>query len=257
MKLWLAAVAVLGSAAPAEAAPCSDADAIAIASKLRLAWKSAATLGPVDGKPSTTPDPSGVTGIRLEGPNNAYIDLSCVGGAFGGNQPRYYIDAIDNRHRGETRIRKRYRQLVTRDGKVVASMPTVDDMERQLEHAWSYKVLDLDGDGIDEILATDAFEHNALAASTTVHVLAVRGAKVVEIGSIGIESSGTMWPTCTGKLVEEKAGKGVRLVLVADKVTKQEWIGQCPTEGKHPHAIVGGKLVEVDAAGLPVKTMKR
>ena len=102
MKLWIAVAALVGSASLVEAAPCSDADAFAIAGKLAVAWKSTAKQAP-DVKPSTKPDPSGSGGARIDGPNNAYIELSCVGGSFdkGGKQSLYYIDAIDNRHQGD------------------------------------------------------------------------------------------------------------------------------------------------------------
>ncbi len=227
----------LATAAHAEPAKCTHADALGLAKILGARWKSASTK-----EDASSAEDKSEGRARLEGPNTAWLEVSCAAGAFG--KPGFFIDALDNHFAGTNRIMVRRRLIVTRDGTVLAAAPDDKEPGRVDDHAFSFRTLDLDGDGIDEVLVSHSFEHHALARSESIDVLAIRKAKLIALGTMSIESSGSNWPTCEGKASEEKVGKATRLVVTVP-ATRPD----CPKAGKHFYGVVGDKLVEINRDG--------
>lgn len=229
-------------APPAKPPVCSAAVAQKLALQLGAAWKSAARTPP--GDPHQAPDdsdPSTEGHAHLDGDNTAWIDLSCVGGQFGA--PGYFVEAWDNRFVGTNRILVRHRAIVKLDGTALASAPDSDDPIRIDDHTWSYRALDLDGDGVDEIVVDHFFEHHALATSNSVFVLAVRAGKLVELpDQITYVQGGQQWAHCEGKLSVEHAGAATHLVATMTEAAAGS--PDCLAVGRHEFALAGDHLVE-------------
>jgi hypothetical protein len=238
---------VVDAAVAAAPSGCSNATAFAIAKRLGARWHSAATT-PVDPADGDAPGH-----VRLDGENTAWLDVHCV--AVTEAAPGYFIDAWDNRFVGDNRIQVRHRLIVPRAG--TADLASAKDVEtpesggRLDDHEYSFAALDLDGDGRDEILVTDAFEHHGLASSTSYQILAVHGATLaLAPGTLVAESGGSQWPQCEGTVAPERAGAATHLVLTAAGGA------DCPSPGRHTWALVGGALAEIDAAGKPIPKPK-
>lgn len=234
----------LATAAHAEPAKCSHADALGLAKILGARWKSAASKESGRAAEDKTDGEA-----YLDGPNSAWLSVHCAAGSFG--KRAFFIEAVDNHFVGTNRIMVRRRLIVTRDGGVLASAPDEKELSRLEDHSFTYRTLDLDGDGVDEVLIGDSFSHHALAQSESIAVFGIRKAKLVALGTMTIETGGRSWPTCEGKQSEEKVGKATRLVVTV--ATTQP---ECRKAGKHYYGVVGDKLVEIHRDGKPMLDAK-
>jgi hypothetical protein len=240
-------IAAPAGAAPADAAPstaasvvdlsdghCPQATALALARTLAHRWKSPVTD---DGSASDG-------GAYLTGPNTAWLALSCAGGTFAG-RPGFFVEAWDNWFVGPDRHQVRRRVVVDAAGSdlVPGNDTPAYTLSRYDDHSYTFATADLDGDGNDEVLVTDNFAHNSLAAGVSVTVLAVARTGITELKQpVRITSSGVSWPTCDGALTYERAGKAIHLVLAAAATNTNP---DCPSPGRHVYALTRGAVVEV------------
>lgn len=224
----------VATAAHADPAKCTHADAVKLGKLLGARWKAAAT------KEGTDADKTDGHAY-LEGPNTAWLDVYCMAGAFG--KPGFFIDAVDNHFAGTNRLMVRRRLVVTAGGSVLAAAPDDKNLGKVDDQSFSYRVADVDGDGVDEVLVEQTFDHG-VAHHESISVLAVRKAKLIHLGVMTTESRGANWPTCHGTGSDEKVGKATRLV-----VTVPDTKPDCPKAGKHYYGIVGDKLVEINRDG--------
>ena len=171
--LFVIALMSIAAAAHADPAKCTHADALKLAKLLGARWKAAAT------KEGADPDKTDGHAY-LEGPNTAWLDVYCVAGAFG--KPGFFVDAVDNHFAGTNRLMVRRRLVVTGGGSVLAAAPDDKNLGKVDDHSFSYRVADVDGDGVDEVLVEQTFDHGA-AHHESLSVLAVRKASTIRLAT--------------------------------------------------------------------------
>jgi len=141
-------------------------------------------------------------------------------------------------------------EVVNGDGSPLAPPFVSTDANSNQEDLSSYppafRAVDLDGDGIDEVVVT--WQTGAHSDGSWFDVLHLHGGKLVELAGprISHDTSGYEHhpsSTCKGTLAFEGTGAKARLVVTMTSVRDDEHAG-CLAVGRHAFALVGDKLVE-------------
>jgi hypothetical protein len=162
----------------------------------------------------------------------------------------WVIDAIRDANQFESTLAL----LDARDGGLVYKENT-GQSDRGLAKA-TITVVDLDGDGVDEVLRSATVGANGFAQET-LHVLAVRGDKLVEIWKLAVRSENTGAVTIgmakpkdhyecqsTTKVIAGPPPKK-RIEIVGDKRKGKPPAVECPAVGRHVYAFDGKAVTEV------------
>jgi hypothetical protein len=181
---------------------------------------------------------------KMEGALSARMHLSgaaltCVTVGLA-SQPGYFVELTGRR--GDAPVRMH--GVIALDGttELVKLAPAVArGIQIPRAMVW-FETLDLDGDGVEDIVAhrrDPRFER-----AEWLDVTAVRGDTLVEIeGPPVAYDDPDLEETCHGRLSETRAGKATHLVIdVASSSGESE---HCLTPGRHELALAGDRLADV------------
>jgi hypothetical protein len=113
----------------------------------------------------------------------------------------------------------------------------------------TYAAHDLDGDGIDEIVASWGSDRRGYVVSN-VSVYRVKKDKLVRAGDpvpVSYDDSAAepdKMTSCEGNHAVEPAAKGKQIAITVTTISGKPEASNCLAKGKHVFALVGDKLVE-------------
>lgn len=192
-----------------------------------------------------------------EVPPDAQIDVvACARGRFG--RAGWLVDAFIDL--GEEESEKRV-EVLAADGGVIAALDPadaspVDRFDADAGNGW--EVVDLDGDGIDELLQVQEWNQVAVLSSTLA-VFRLDGAAIRAAGRLHLahDNKGAKAMTasrvvqCSSRHAIADAPDGTRQILVEGTITRSgrqaaaAVAASCPLPGAHRYRLAGGRLEEV------------
>ncbi|HEY5944548.1 MAG TPA: hypothetical protein VIV40_03615 [Kofleriaceae bacterium] len=256
MKLVIACVLVLGACKKAEKAPESS-------PVPSVARQDAMAVGDAGQATAAAPQPcptaaalKEATAKALAVKAEAVSEVTC--NAIATPKQLWAIDAIKTSPSGNDE--GALLLLDARDGSLV-SKDSTGESDRGLAKA-TIEVADLDGDGAEELLRSATAGANGFA-SETLHVLAARGDKLVEVGKLPVRSENTGAVSIgmakpkehyecqsTRKVIAGPTGKKL-IEIVADKRKGKPPADECPPVGRHVYSFNGKAVVETKDAAKP------
>ncbi|HEU5060413.1 MAG TPA: hypothetical protein VFU21_27970 [Kofleriaceae bacterium] len=213
-----------------------------------------------DPVPACPPEPDLVPRLRelwQVAPDAAIDVVACVRGRFRGHG--WLVDAFIDL--GDQESESRVAVVAAGGGGLIAELDPadasrVDRFDAAAGNGW--QVVDLDGDGVDELLQLQEWNHVA-ALSTQLAVFRLDGAAIRRVGVLDLahDNKGAKGMTarrvvqCSSQHALADAPDGTRTILVEGTITtagRQAGpiaAAHCPLPGAHHYRLVGGALEEV------------
>jgi hypothetical protein len=196
---------------------------------------------------------------RWQVPQDARIDVvACTRGRFG--KPGWLVDAFIDFSDDESE--ERIEVLASDDSGIIAALEANSALPDSYRHDTGagngWEVVDLDADGVDEMLLFQDWNHTGVL-STTLEVYRIDGQAIREVGSLRLAFDNKNQKAITAaRLVKCQAQHAIsdgpdrtRHIMVEGTITTsgrragKTIEGYCPLPGSHRYGLVGGALVEV------------